>query len=260
MAIVVLASAAGSPGVSTTAVGLILGWDRPCVLLEADPTGASAMLAGYMRQYAANGIPSIFDLAVRHRQTGTLPNLLDVSVQVPDTTIRLISGLRTHTQTHTISEVWPPLLTQLRELDEADIDVIVDLGRLGLVGSPTSLLHAADLVLLVTRSTLPALVPAKNWATSLSETLGPESGRVGLLLVGPGHPYSAGEVAKQLKLPVVTTLPLDPTTADVFSLGSTPGRRFDRSPLYRSLPPAVTAIHQHINAAEALLQGEGEIP
>ncbi len=258
MAIIVLASASGSPGVTTTAVGLTTRWDRPCMLLEADPTGASAMLAGYMRQYKADGIPGLFDLAVRYRTTGTLPYLLDVSVQPPDTTIRLISGLRSHTQVNTTSEVWAPLIAQLRELDDADIDVIVDLGRLGLVGSPTALLHAADLVLLVTRTTLPPLVAAANWAKSLSKTVGTGPGQVGLLLIGPGHPYDAGEVSKQLKLPVVTHLPFDPTTAEVFSLGSPPGRRFDRSPLYRSLPPAIAAIHQRIETSESLLQGESE--
>jgi sugar diacid utilization regulator len=38
MAMIVLASAAGSPGATTSALGLALTWPRPVLLIEADPT------------------------------------------------------------------------------------------------------------------------------------------------------------------------------------------------------------------------------
>ena len=255
MAVIVLCSAAGSPGVSTTAIGLALAWPRPCLLLEADPTGSSAMLTGYMRQYAPNGVVSVFDLAVRYRQTGAIPPLMDVATLVPNTEIRLLSGPRSPSHAAVINDAWNPLVAQLQQLDGAGIDVLVDLGRLGMTGSPTALLQGADLVALVTRSTLPALVPAKYWADHLTETVGADSWRTGLLLISPGHPYSADDVAKQLKVPVITTLPNDPTTADVFHLGAKPGRRFYRSPLYRSLPPAASAIRTQIEASRRSVQG-----
>lgn len=256
MAIITLCSAAGSPGVSTTAIGLSLAWTRPCLLLEADPTGSSAVLTGYMRQYAPNGVVSVFDLAVRFRQTGTVPPLMDIATVVPNTEIRLLSGPRSPAHAAVINDAWHALVAELRQLDAAGIDVIVDLGRLGMNASPTALLQSSDLAVLVTRSTLPALVPARYWAEQLAELTGADSGRAGLLLIGPGHPYSADDVAKQLKLPVVTTLPSDPTTADVFHLGAKPGRRFDRSPLYRSLPPAAAAIRAQVETSRRLLQGE----
>jgi hypothetical protein len=49
MAVIALASASGSPGVTTTALGLALLWPRPVLLIEADPTGGSGLLAGYFR-------------------------------------------------------------------------------------------------------------------------------------------------------------------------------------------------------------------
>ncbi|MGK2852999.1 MAG: hypothetical protein ACSLE3_02645, partial [Microbacteriaceae bacterium] len=49
MALIALASASGSPGVTTTAMGLALAWPRPVLLVEADPTGGSGLLAGYFR-------------------------------------------------------------------------------------------------------------------------------------------------------------------------------------------------------------------
>lgn len=259
MSIIVLCSASGSPGVSTTALGLALAWPRPTLLIEADPTGASAMLTGYLRQYAPNGIPSVFDLAVQHRQTGVIPPVREAALEVPETTIRLLSGIRNHTHAATVAGLWGPMTAQLQDLNSAGIDVIVDLGRLGLLGSPTSLINAADLNLLVTRSTLPALAPAKHWASELSAMVGgPASFRAGLLIVGAGHPYKADEIAKQLALPATTTLPLDPTTAEVFHLGHKPGRRFDRSPLYRSLPPAVAAIQKQIAASNRTLNAGGD--
>ena len=53
MALIVLTSASGSPGVTTSAVGLALTWPRPALLVEADPTGGSSVLAGYLRGLTA---------------------------------------------------------------------------------------------------------------------------------------------------------------------------------------------------------------
>ena len=49
MAIVCLTSGSGSPGVTTTAVGMAFSWPRPVLLAEADPTGGSGVLAGFLR-------------------------------------------------------------------------------------------------------------------------------------------------------------------------------------------------------------------
>src|SRR5687768_18323727 len=49
MAIVCLTSASGSPGVTTTAVGIAFSWPRPALLVEADPSGGSGVLPGFQR-------------------------------------------------------------------------------------------------------------------------------------------------------------------------------------------------------------------
>src|SRR5215213_8433495 len=61
MSLVVLTSASGSPGVTTTALGLALSWPRPVLLVEADPTGASGLLAGYFRgaRYYESGLVEV---------------------------------------------------------------------------------------------------------------------------------------------------------------------------------------------------------
>ena len=82
--------------------------------------------------------------------------------------------------------------------------------------------------------------------------------RAGLLVVGPGRPYSASDASKQLRLPLTATLPMDQATAEVFHLGSQPGQKFVRSPLYRSLIPAAAAIINQVEASrKLLLDGDG---
>ncbi|MDR0837668.1 MAG: hypothetical protein LBM94_05635 [Propionibacteriaceae bacterium] len=49
MAIVTLVSAGGSPGVTTTALGMALLWPRNCLLVDADPCPNQAVLAGYLQ-------------------------------------------------------------------------------------------------------------------------------------------------------------------------------------------------------------------
>ena len=59
MAVIVLASASGSPGVTTTALGLALLWPRPVVLVDADPVGrfgdSGRLLAGHGRPQRRDG-------------------------------------------------------------------------------------------------------------------------------------------------------------------------------------------------------------
>ena len=106
----------------------------------------------------------------------------------------------------------------LRDVAAAGQDVIVDAGRLGMTSWPKPLVTHSDLTLLVTRSTLPALVAARSWAESLAPDVLPGHD-VKLLLVGEGQPYRAGEVAKTLGLGVVGSIEWDPSRAAVFSEG-----------------------------------------
>jgi len=143
----------------------------------------------------------------------------------------------------------------LRALERNGQDVIVDAGRLGLAGCPEPLIYGADLTLLVTRSTLPALSGARSWAQTLRgefERMGAASS-LGVLLVGDGEPYGAREVAKVLQIPVTASLALDQDGAAVFSRGTNPPRRFESSQLLRGLRAAASAIQSVVNANRASL-------
>ena len=148
MAVIALASASGSPGVTTTALGLALLWPRPVLLVEADPTGGSGLLAGYFRgtrEYDGG----LIELALTASNLSDA--LADVARPIEGTTVSFVAGTRSHTQASALRDLWAPLAETLGELESTGQDVIVDAGRLGLHGSPEPLLDAADLTLLVSR-------------------------------------------------------------------------------------------------------------
>ena len=221
MALIVLTSASGSPGVTTAALGLALTWHRPVLLIEADPTGGSALLAGYFRGQTSP-TQTLIDLAFAHRAGALAEAIPSVSMQIPDTTVRMIAGTQSHGQARSLTSLWEPLAAHLKQLDTAGQDVIVDAGRLGLTGAPEPLANCADLCLLVTRTDLVALSGAHSWADTLRggfEQQGAGSS-VALLTVGEGRPYRAREIAKVLQLPVLASLAWDVEAAAVVSHGA----------------------------------------
>lgn len=252
MAVVVLTSAAGSPGVTTSALGLALTWPRPVLLVEADPTGGSGILAGFFRGDVASS-RGLIDLALAHRDGDLAEALASAVLPLPGTDALLLPGVRGHLQSRSLGAVWGPLGAALRGLERNGQDVIVDAGRLGLEGSPRALMAGADLTLLTMRTTLPALSAARSWAASLREDFTGRGAtpRLGSLLVGEGQPYRAREVRKVLGIPSTATLPWEPDVAEVFSLGASRPRRFDSSPLVRALRAAGEAAHQVIAANRA---------
>ena len=156
MATIVLTSASGSPGVTTTALGLAFSWPRPVLLVEADPTGGSGVLAGYFQGMVEPGA-GLIDLALAHRQSTLAETLPKVVQNWPPSTVSLLSGIRSHDQARSLINLWEPLTSVLRDLRRNGQDVLVDAGRLGLAGWPAPLVMGADLTLLLTRNSLPAL-------------------------------------------------------------------------------------------------------
>jgi len=249
MALIVLTSASGSPGVTTTALALALTWRRPALLVEADPTGGSAVLAGYFRGRAAP-TDSLIDLAFAHRGGTLVESIPSVTMRIPESSATLIPGTRAHGQARSLTSLWEPLAEAFKSLDTLGQDVIVDAGRLGLDGSPEPLVYAADLALLVTRTDLVALAGARSWAETLRggfEQQGTPTS-LGILTVGDGRPYRARELAKVLPVPVPASLAWDESTAAVFSHGHDATRKLDRSALLRSVRTAQDAITTRIAA------------
>jgi hypothetical protein len=254
MALVTLFSAGGSPGVTTTALGLALAWNRPALLVDADPSAPNTILTGYFK---GTSIPSatLADLSVSHRQGTLVTDLPRLAVPITGTAVTFVPGLSRHVQASSMLPVWEPLSAALRSLEVTGQDVIVDAGRLGLAGSPSPLIHNADLALLVVRSSIPAVFAAASWADTLREEFDRVGalGNLGLIVVGPGRPSSTSSMGKALQLPVVATIDWDPSAAQVWSEGADQPRKFESAAFTKSIRAAQAGISSTIVAARRRL-------
>lgn len=248
MAVITLTSAKGSPGVTTTALALALIWPRPCLLLEADMAGSSSILAGYFQGQTRQD-RGLIDLADAFRRDELTEGLNRASMPLPNSTARFVPGLRTTAQSGTMTRLWEPIATALRALERTGTDVIVDAGRASTVGAPMPLLRESDLVLLVTRSSMPALAGARALAGSLREDLtsrGTGEDAVVSVMVGEGQPYPRKEASGIIRLPVVASVDWDPVNAEVLSLGKDAPKRWQSSRFVRSTTALASSIDQHI--------------
>jgi len=249
LSIVVLTSAGGAPGVTTTTLGLACTWSRPAVAVEADPVGGSGMLAGFFRGFQAPA-QSVVDLLLALRSERLTEQFSLSLIPVDRTTAAVLPGPRSHAQARSALELWEPLSLVWKAM-RSEADILVDAGRLGMESYAEPLLRLADLILLVTRSDLPSLAAGMQWAEQANQTrqLHPETPPWAVLLIGPGHPYSAHEVSAALKLPVVDSLPVDQRGARVFSHGATAGR----NQLSGKLARCGTKVRDLVSATDRLL-------
>lgn len=243
MSAVVLAGASGAPGVTTTALGLTLAWPGDCLLVDADRSAPQTLLAGYLQGQAATaGLEAVLQA---HRERTPLAEALDGAIRpIPgppgDAGRRgFLPGFSHLGAVELFDQAWQPLLAEFAAQDR---DVVIDAGRTGHRGLPEALLRDAGLVALVCRTSLIGLAGARLHLAALLDH-GPLD-RVGLILVGPGRPYPAAEVAEQFGVPVLAEIAWDPASADDLHAGhASMGRRWPRGALARSFARAATRLH-----------------
>jgi hypothetical protein len=259
MAIVILTSASGSPGVTTLAVGLALTWPRSVILADCDPGAHQAVLAGFLAGRSAGG-KGLLRVAEAHRDRRPLREVvLDQCEVLAEDGGHLRLFLPGFTQpgsaTH-FGGVWADLAEAFDRLSDTDYDVIIDAGRLTAAGLPAPLVERAALSCLVLRSNLRSVLSARVHLPSIRDqdrTTG-AAGEVGLILVGESEPYSRSEVGKALGVPVLGIVPHDPRPAAHLSDGRPRPRRFDSSPLVRSLHGVATAVASRLERSADLIR------
>ncbi|MFI2373166.1 hypothetical protein [Streptomyces sp. NPDC018833] len=265
MAVVAIAGGPGAPGVTTTALALLLTWPlqagRRVILAECDPDGG-AVLAGALAGRTP-GPYGLRNLAVADRQ-GQLGEafwrqLIDLSDEGMDRL--LLPGLTDPAQVSSLAYTWGKLAALFAGIErtEPSHDVIIDLGRSGAFGASAPLVHKADAVLIVVRPTLRGIHAAQPRVRALRtdlEEAGAGADCLGIVVVDNGL-YSTSEVAEQLEAPVVMRLPHSPQAAAVLSDGREGGRGFKRSDLLRAARSGADQIHQLIGGRRArLMPGE----
>ncbi|WP_152365206.1 hypothetical protein [Microlunatus speluncae] len=259
MAIITLTAAGGAPGATTTAVGLALCWPRSVILVDADPGAHQAVLAGFLAGQDPGG-RGLVRVAEAHRDRRPLREvIIDQSLPLTgdEGTRRLfLPGFAKPGNARLFSGVWPELIEAMRRLDEFGIDVIIDLGRCAADGLPPALIERADLTAVVLRSSLRSVMSTRVLLSTLDDQIAVTGGSVnlGLIVIGDGHPYASREIAAALGRPVRADLALDPPAAEHLSDGGPRPRRFERSPLTRSLHTTAQALRDHCVATDELVE------
>lgn len=242
MAVVAFASAKGAPGVTTSVLALAFAWHRPVIVVEADMAGSSSILSGFLRG-GVDQSHGLVGLTVAARQQGfTEAGLWEQCLRLGDERY-LLPGLADPAHAAALAAAWTPLAPLLAGLEAGGVDVLVDTGRLRTVHPPIPLLRAADAVILVTGTRLPDVYALSRCAPAARAELGAqETDDLCVLTIGEGRPYSNREIESALGLPVVSSIAWDPMSAEVYSVGASPGRRFEASPLARTSRTTATAL------------------
>lgn len=258
MAILVLGSVSGSPGVTTLAVGLALAWPRHVVLADCDPGAHQAVLAGFLAGQRSGG-KGLLRVAEAHRDRRPLREvILDQTLALVDDAEhdrRFLPGFTRPGSASIFGGVWSDLVEAFDDLGQLGIDVIVDAGRIGPSGLPGPLSELAGYTALVTRSDLRSVVSAQVHLPVLIEHVSHhgDDSRLGLIVVGEGKPYQAREIGRALGLRPATTIAYDPVAAAHLSDGKPRNRRFAGSPLNRALHAAAGDLAHRLGAHSNLI-------
>ncbi|MFB7436482.1 hypothetical protein ACFCZ5_34660 [Streptomyces microflavus] len=260
MAVIALAGGLGSPGVTTTAMALLLTWPletgHRVVLAECDPDGG-AILPGALQGTLGN-THGLRNLALAGRQNQLAEAFWRQLVDVTDAGSRdrlVLPGLYDPAHASSMGAVWDQLSHLFTGVEKHQHDVLVDLGRRGAIGPSSVLAQRADVVLMVARNTLRGLQSAQVRLAAMREHLGPGA-EIGLLLVDRG-PFVKDEVAKHLGAPVVATLPWRPVEAEVLSDGAPQPRKFETSELMRAARSATGPVQDLVEARRSRLGTPG---
>lgn len=228
--VIAVCSVKGSPGVTTLCVALAARWPAPgrAVVVECDPSGGS--LAARFGLRTAPGLVSLTAAARQNRDlmlwahTQPLPGGVPVVVAPP-------GGDYARAALATLLDARRQSVLRGAAAVAGSV-VVADCGRLDAVSPAMAIAREADRVLLVVR---PRADELSHLAASLS-MVDLWAMRPGLVLVGRGHP--AGEVTRELGVPVLAEIPHDVPGAR--ALSGLPGRR--RGPVRSRLGRVVHAI------------------
>lgn len=254
MPTIVLTSAAGAPGTTTTAIGLARCWQGDTLLVDADRQPTQAVLAGYLTGAPAHG-RGLTGLARAHRErrpiADELVNHLIPLGTDPDHRRVFLPGFSHPGSPALFGPIWPDLMAALSAMAHAGHTVIIDAGRIG-DGLPAPVLAEADVVLVVTRTSLRALAGVRLHLPHLQQRLDSlaTGTQLGLVLVGDGRPYGASEITRQFGLPVWASIAHRPRAARVWSDGHPEGRGFGHSALGRSVRAGAIAVRNRVERPE----------
>lgn len=266
MTLLAVTSLAGAPGATTAATALAVHWPRPVLLLEADTAAASTLMTGFFRSNLRptdGGIEKLafalsrnaldaedildpeYALAIAVHELAPIPSM-PIPTLPDGHKMWVIPGFANLGVVDGVRSLWNKLPQLLTTLSDGGIDVIVDLGHLSIDDERFPILDIADRVIITAEATMVDLNRTfrRLGLNDLNERVqGGTDERYWLVLneaVAEGIP--AKEFASHV-LPVLATLPHDPSGAAVFSHG-----RMDSKPNRNSYRGAIRRAVQDIAA------------
>jgi hypothetical protein len=253
MTLYALVSAGGSPGVTTSALALALGWPSQVILAECDPSGGdilAGLFAGHLP--ASRGLLSLAFDAGRGPDAAARA-LWPQLIELDDARQRLLlAGISDPRQGAGLASAWPALAATFSSLPA---DVIADCGRLDAGEGPLAVLAAARVVVLVLRPTLRQVASARPRIEMLGQLLDGLQ-RVRLLLAGQGG-QAPGDIARALRVPIAGALPYDRKAASVLSDGAGSRRSLPARPLLRAAAVVCRALRDGAAAPDPALAAPG---
>lgn len=236
MAIITHFSTHGAPGVTTSTVALALQWPRPVVLVEADTSSPSAVMAGFMRGNVVYN-RNMTELAKNFDTFGiTSKTFFDQLIPLAQDPARFAQDQRYRKHLlpafpspraatgHKI--FWNNLLIAARAFEKATgYDVFFDVGRITTREvERMALITGADLVITHLSATFIDAWAAQenvNRIHQMMEQQGHPEGLSAVFHQSPAVSFPANELATLIpSAPVLTTLPYSPEAASVFSHGA----------------------------------------
>lgn len=259
MAMIVAASAKGSPGVSLAVWGLVHCWPRPIVGIEVDEAGGSWAL-----RHGLTSEPGLMSLAA---DRGTITDELLCAHSIDRGSGRVVVCAPTSGRQTSAALGW--FTERLTASTSVKADVLIDCGRLNPTGPNGALVRRADAIVWFLYPDPEDIGPTADAIAETGRLLRPSTA-IHVVIIGTGaHPNT--EIVAALRelsgvtntLRLVAELPDDPVAAGQIRTGA---RRADRiagrwyTPLARELAAAVsyrpTTIDSSTNdAAQAEMVG-----
>jgi hypothetical protein len=217
---------------------MTLAWPRPVLLVEADPTGGSLVL-GYAAGTDVGG-RNLTGVRVAARRSG-MAAAIWANVVTLGKDRWLLPGVETGRQAEALD--YPAIAAALAGIG---VDVIIDAGRIPAPVRHDALWATADVVLVATGSTLPAVHAAQAAAAVAREALGDSASDLRSVIVGPGRPYSERDIRAAMSdvAPVAGVLAWDPTAAGALVDALPAPRQMASTPLMRSATKLATSLAQ----------------
>lgn len=246
MTMVMLCSAAGAPGVTTTALAMTLAWPGDALLVDADRNASQAVLAGHLGGADAGG-RGLTALTRAHRERRSLAEELPANLLplADHESYRrsFLPGFGQAGSATLFQSAWPEFADNLQRLSRGGTAVMVDAGRVG-EGLPGPLLATARVTLLLTRTSLRALAATRIQLSAIGQRQAQlaNGGHLGLVLIGEGNPYSGKEISQSFGVPVWGVLPEDARAAAVWSDGEPATRRHRNGALSKAIAGLVAKV------------------